>query len=1229
MGKTPFYKLGYLEVNQDLANELDLDELRFKTIDTQVYSLYQIFKNGIIEDTTDSISWQIQTYSDDRKFTTVSVTSGKGNVSWKSAETTESKDVVLPVLPIGVTEASVYLYAVENANTPVLKDVDFIASLTQITDSNNYIALGGVTINTSNNSISAFDTNRQVITLFSAISDIIKRHKHVGGSANPAPIDLSTEVRGTLDGSYVSNINLDNVNSGTLDASRLSTINHNLLVNKGNLTHDQIDSLLTNLLEEDTQYKLSDLSIANRLQMLVALKKQSGFEYIDNTQLNTIVYVPGIFPNTSANSSTGTTANFSDNSIPGSIVSATVNDTAPWSSGLGISSSVSDSVYVDTQAYTTKRDFTVAKNYNISQNIGYFENIKISGTSDDDADGYFQLSSPLNFKSLEQPVAGTFTTTSGWYRGFNFIPISTASGIKVDSRLYSYKMFTNPIAMDGVSHVGVGFSVGIGETNAKIGQIYMYLVLGTDTDPLYANDINVNFDSSQIYPSTAPTSLYLSSTDGSEIGYKIFDDSDSTDAAGIGTAIYRTVGLSNLFPSQNRTSIKGIGFYWSSAKGWNPEKQITFDLVTPTDEQVNPSPYNYNDLQTERKSTTSNASSSMFAWNESLYSSNGKFLLRFDSGNVNTVYNLVQWNATKPTNTLYTIETKTDISSSVFNSLSNIDETGNLYSGQISPNDNTGRYLDVLVSLNSDSTRTSSPSMNDLRILFSATGTGSTRVFDTLYSNFTTSQSGWLSEQYYSNNIGFGVTYLETGKAKNKIQIASTSNIGNWIFLRNNSLISAQTTDTEVVSEDGIDSSTLASYLSPVQVFYKSTDTGFNQPKDYQSLEDGGRIFCDTDNDRIVKFDIDGKITKIIQGNIRLKQSLKDLVVLAAYYNPDVRQIWIAFSQNISGFDLTKIYLTYDGITIRLDDPRISSNTGLFSSIGSLSATLLVEFSSSDEGKSLSTSISNARSKTIRFDSGSITNGGFEVNSTGIGETSTVTSTSTNISLTYLNVISTTFTGTGNTVTGIPYTGYTSSNSSDYNVDGIVPSDILLGPNNQKNEVTLDLIQGPIHFANIYNPISVHYNNSTIIIAQPFTDSILAFNDNSSLTQKWIISNSVVQFIDTKLGNAYEITDGRILIGAPAISSSDNGKLIILRVSDGVVETRLNFADYDIVRALPGPSQDLFYILTDDVITSGSKSRLRLINSTGNEVSVWGENNEIVHPKGMKVLSNNDILVSE
>lgn len=1230
MGNTPFYKLGYLEVNQDLSQNIDLDELRFKTIDTQLYSLYQIFKNGIIEDTTDSISWQIQTYSDSKKLTTVTITSGKGNVSWKSAETTVSKDVILPVLPTGVTEVLVYLYAVENENTPVTKDVDFIASLTQITDTDNYISLGTVTINTTDNTITVSNENRQLISLFSSIANTINRHKHIGGSANPAPINLSTEVRGTLDGANISNISLSNVTSGTLDASRLPVIDHANLDNKGNLSHTQIDSILTNLLEADNTSKLSDLSIANRLQMLVALKKQSGFEYIDHNQINTIVYVPGIFPNQSTNSSTGTTANFKDSNIPASLISANVYDTGPWNSGLGISSAASDTVYVDTQSYNTKRDFTTAKDYNSSQNIGYFENIKISGTSDNSEDGYFQLSAPLNFKSLEQPVAGTFTTTSGWYRGINFTTTNSTSGIKVDTRLYSYKMFDNPIAMDDVSHIGIGMSVGLGETSAAIGQIYMYLVLGTTADPQLANDINVTFDSSQIYPSTAPTSLYLSSTDGIEVGYKIFDDSDATDIAGIGTAIYKMVSLANLFPSQNRTSVKGLGFYWSSAKGWNPEKRITFDLVTPTDVQVNPSPYNYDELQTERKSTVANSTASMFTWNESLYSSSGKFLIRFDSGNVNTVYNSLLWDVTKPANTLYSIETRTDTASSVFYSLSNIDETGDLYTGQVTPSANSGRYLDVLVSMNSDPTRANTPSINDLRIIFSTTGTGSTRVYDTLYSNFSSSQSGWESEKFYSNNVGYGVTYLEDGKAKNKLQIQSTSNIGSWVFLRKNSLISATTTDTEVVAEDGIDSSNLSNYLSPVQVFYKLTDTGFYNPKDFQLMDDGGRVFCDTDNDRVVIFDIDGNITKIIQGNVRLKQTEKDFVALNAYYNPSVRKIWVNFSQNISNIDLTKIYIVFDGNTIRLDDPRIdSASTGLFELLDDRSATLQIVFLSDEQGVALNSSLSNSRSKQIRLDQGSIQNNGFLVNSVGIGATTSVNFAATNASLTYFNSLTTSLSGTASTVQGIPFTAQNSSLSSDFNVDGTVPSVELLGPNNQKNEITLDLIQGPIFVRNIYNPISVHYSNSSIIIAQPFVNSVVSYIDDSVLTDKWTITSDIAEFIDTKLGNAYEVSTNKILIAVPSKSETDNSNLLIYRTTDQIIETRLSFSSYDVIKALPGPSQDLYYILTDDVLNSGENSRLRLINSSGNEISTWGDNNEIVHPKGLRVLSNSDILVSE
>ncbi len=97
----------------------------------------------------------------------------------------------------------------------------------------------------------------------------------------------------------------------------------------------------------------------------------------------------------------------------------------------------------------------------------------------------------------------------------------------------------------------------------------------------------------------------------------------------------------------------------------------------------------------------------------------------------------------------------------------------------------------------------------------------------------------------------------------------------------------------------------------------------------------------------------------------------------------------------------------------------------------------------------------------------------------------------------------------------------------------------------------------------------------------------------------------------------------------PSVSSTDNSNLLVYRTTDQIIETRLSFSNFDVIKALPGPSQDLYYILTDDVLNSGENSRLKLINSSGNEISTWGDNNEIVHPKGLRVLSNRDILVSE
>lgn len=1235
MGNTPNYNLFYLEPGVDTANFLNADEQRFKTLDTQLYAIYSIFKNGIIADESNNfISWQVNTYSDERKFTKISISPGKGVVSYKSSETTDFKDIDLPILPVDVDNVKIWVYAVENVDTPVTKDVDFVASLVKIDDTENYINIGGVTLDLLTNQISVFNDERQNIDIFSSLSNLINTHKHIGGSSNPSPVDLTDETKNKLSGENIENIDLSLVTRGKLNANRLSTIDHDDLTNKGNLSHNQIESLLAQNLLSDETYRMSDLSIANRLQALINIKKYVGLgTYIDSTQLNTIVFVPGIWPNTRTNTSVGTTAIFSDKSIPSSLIGATILDTEPWGTGLGISGKTSDTVFSDNITYTTKRDFDNSISYNTDNNIGFLENIKTFGSTDDNIDGYFTISTPLNFKSIAQPVTNIFNTSSGWYRATNTTSNYSNSNVSVDTRLYVYKMFDNPILMNDVSKIGIGFSVGLGVTSSAIGQVHMYLVLGSDDDdPKFANDIEVNFDSGQFFPTTSPSKLFLSSNDGTNIGYKIFDD--QLESSSIGATLFKTFDLSDFWPSEYRTSIKGLGFYFSSLLGWNPEKSINFHLNTPNDDQVNPSPYDYDDLQIARKSTTSNSTASIISWNETLYSPTGQFLIRFDSGYQNSTYDLVRFNQTKPDNTEILVQTRTDLTSNTFYDLKNLQTSNSVSTGYLNTSSNTGRYLDVLFTLTSNPSRSSAPYINDFVINYTTIGTGNTKVFDSRFSSFTSGQTGWDTELYYSNNIGFGDTYADTdNKLKNKLKILSTSGVGNWIYLRNNSAITVDYSNNESTFEDGVDSS-LVDYLSPVQIYNKSVSYGFNNPKDFYQVSDGSNLYCDTGNDRVMLFDVDGNLTKLIQGNIRLKRQQRDFVLLGAYLNPDIRKMWVAFSQNISTttpYDLTKIYIIYDNISVRLDDSRIDqNNTGLFDPINGQSATLEITFNNNFTGQALANNISQARYKTLRVDSGAFTNGGFVENTVGIGtETIDVRGVKSNNSLTFLNSLTSTYTGTSTTSTGLSSFISDQPETLDFNDDNIVPTDnTLFGPNDQVNEITVDIISGPIYFRNIYNPISVHYSLDKIIIAQPFEQSILAFNDDDELTMEYSVPFEIAPFLDTKLGSIYETSEGMLLIGCPGVNDS-NGKLLKYKVSGGLIETKIIFQNLDVVKALPGPSQDLFYVLLDDQLSSGLNTRLKLIDSTGNILSTWGDNYELIHPKGMKTISNNDILVSE
>ena len=1221
MGNTPIYGFGYIEPNQDLSENIDLDELRFKAIENQMYNLYQIFKNGIIEEDPTVPSWRIQTYSNEFKLTKITITSGKGFVSYKAGNTTSSKDLTLPTIPTTVGISKVYVYAYENANTAVNGDVDFVASLTEINDSVNYIPLGYVEINVAANLISLYETNRQDITLFSSLSYLIKNHKHIGGTGNPSPIDLSKEVRNKLTSENISFVDAAKITTGILNSSRLPDISHNSLENKGNLTHDQLETALLAVVNNDANDKMSDLSIANRLQMLIALKKSGGvgFTFIDSTQINTLTYVPGIYPNTYSNSSTGNSANFAQKtSVPNQYTLATIYDTAPHTSGSGISGSVTSSSFVGDKTFVIKNDFLQAKT--VASSLGsttntFFSNISISGSA---TTGSFTVDTPLNYLTLSQPVSSIFDTSGSWDTGLVFTTTYASNKVKVDTSLYAYTLFNQPVSLDFDSKVGFGFSAGLGETGAALGKIFMFLVVGNgSTDPGLLYDQQINFAPNT---GTGSSTIYITP----KTNVKIFDD---TTYGYIGSsATYSSVNLSDFGDSSLKSSVLGFGFYFSTDQGWNAEKQIKFELITPTDSQINPSGNNDNLVLARRNST--DQTSSVFTWNDVYTYKNANFLLRFDSGDINTQFNQIQYDIDIPTGTKYTVQSRSNVNSDLFYNFKTVSETDVIIATP-NVNSNTGRYLDVLFSLYSNEYQNLAPTVNNLRINYSTVGSATTRSYDRNLSDTTNQKFGWVSDVYYNKNAGYGDTNPDN---TNYLKIFDTSKVGNWIYLRNNTLISAANNVSETTIEDGIDAGSLRNYLTPNQIFLKSTNYGFDTPTDYQSLSNGGNIICDTKNDRIIINDINGNFTKVIQGNIRLRLTNRDFVALSATFNPDTRKIYLAFSQNISFVDLTKIYITYDNISIRADDTRISGE--YFDTIFDTSATYVLTIKNTVEGLTLNTAIKNALTKKIRLDKGCFTNSGSSINTNSVLSATIPTSTvsTTNRTQQFVAGISTSITGTPTVTTGLPTTTNIVNSVTDYNGDGVVSATTMYGPNSQSDNVILDLWQGPIYFANIYNPVSVQYEEvkSLIVLAQPHSSSVLCFKDDTDLTLQWAISSDIVNYYDNKLGSAYLLPNGNVLLASPAVDSNDTGKLQVYNISNGYIETKLTFNN-DVVKSLPGPATDYsnFYVLTDDVINFGANSRLHLVNNSGTILSTWGDNNELFHPKGMRIISNDNILVSE
>jgi hypothetical protein len=205
----------------------------------------------------------------------------------------------------------------------------------------------------------------------------------------------------------------------------------------------------------------------------------------------------------------------------------------------------------------------------------------------------------------------------------------------------------------------------------------------------------------------------------------------------------------------------------------------------------------------------------------------------------------------------------------------------------------------------------------------------------------------------------------------------------------------------------------------------------------------------------------------------------------------------------------------------------------------------------------------------------------------------------------------------------------------DYNGDGISTS--LIAPPKtgltvaQSGSIELPIMQGPIYYANIYNPISINMTNSyQYVIAQPFSNSVVCFDSDTANTLLWAISSDLVTYKEGFLGSAFVLNNNNVLCATPSKSSTQKGELIIIKrtnTKDFPITTLPQ--DGDCVYALPTEKSGEYYVLVDDTFTNGKSSKLLRVNSSNKVIKSWNNNNLLLHPKGLSVLQNGDLLVSE
>ena len=278
-GFTPYFGIAFFDVDNNLAdlNNVQREMERFVIIDKQLYGLYSVFGNGVID------GWVVSTpETQDATNISVDIGAGSGIINFFASETLYQDSV--DSLPPNRTQ---YILARNTGLTGLDRGVQFIKS--NLSTVANAILLAKVT--TGNGGIVSIDnTVRTEIGFKSLIQSLVNSHHHRG---SPTKIDLVNETQNQLPGSKIGQLPAELVTTGQFDSARLPAIDHNTLSNRGLFNHASLDTM-SRKLSGTVDQLFGSIHTINRLKDLIFMKTQ--FSTYDKDWVNTFCLLPGITP---------------------------------------------------------------------------------------------------------------------------------------------------------------------------------------------------------------------------------------------------------------------------------------------------------------------------------------------------------------------------------------------------------------------------------------------------------------------------------------------------------------------------------------------------------------------------------------------------------------------------------------------------------------------------------------------------------------------------------------------------------------------------------------------------------------------------------------------------------------------------------------------------------------------------------------------------------------------